>query len=79
MNLLFVLISFVNSNREIVFQCNFRKDFNWIVIGNAYTCDARIILGDSPFLTNVTGNHLEGYNNDDVLAFHIFTHRVFNR
>lgn len=50
----------------MIFECNFYHA-DWLPVELNYSCYATIIpTGDNEFLTNVTGNHLDGRTNEDV-------------
>jgi hypothetical protein len=46
-------------------------------LSGVYTCNARIVfVGDSEYITEVSSNHLPGYDNSKVLGFYVTNQNV---
>lgn len=78
MKVLIFLFSIFSSTFAISFNCTFSV-VNLVVVGERYTCTAILSnYEEGKVLTEVTGNHLPGRNNSNVVSVTINSHAVLS-
>lgn len=71
-----LLIIFAVSTKGIVFHCNYAV-VNWLYVNDLYQCGATVeFSGSATTLEDVTGSHLDGYNNNNVRALVVDSQNV---
>jgi len=70
--LLLALCGYANA---IYFDCDYSTPY-WYVVGNVYTCKARVLPIGGNDLLGVMGNHMNGYSNNRVEGLRIDNQQI---